>query len=67
MIQEKNIKPVKILCNTCQYLTRDRHKKFICEAFPQGIPFVILTGTFVHTKLFPKQGSAVVYKEKEKP
>ena len=42
-------------CLQCKYLRRFRRKdtNYTCDAFPDGIPSVIFSGSVDHTKLYP--------------
>jgi len=55
------------LCISCKW--EYESDKFICKAFPDGIPEDILLGNFDHTKKFPGQKNDIVFEpiEKQKP
>lgn len=46
--------PVDNLCFTCQHLNREN--PVTCEAFPDGIPNVIIMGIYDHTQPYDVQG-----------
>ncbi len=54
-------------CTDCKHLDREREKGFVCAAFPQGVPFDIITNTFQHTKKHPDQDNDILFEEMEKP
>ena len=43
-------------CNTCRHLDRTRPDLMRCDAFPSGIPGVILTDDFDHKNAYPGDG-----------
>lgn len=54
--KDQFIRPV---CNTCIYNNRNA----TCQAFPRGIPFVILDGQSKHKRPFKGQKNDLVYTE----
>lgn len=52
-------KNVEIRCSNCYYF------QFNCRAFPHGIPSKIITGEFIHDKVYPGQLNKFIFKLKE--
>lgn len=49
-------------CTGCRHLVSDKEGLvYLCEAFPKGIPAEIISGRFIHTKLYPGQKNEVMF------
>lgn len=55
-LADKDISYISIEKNICNQCIHIRKGGITCDAFPTGIPEVILTGEFQHTKPFPGDG-----------
>ena len=49
-------------CLTCEHINRKDTTK--CDAFPEGIPFAIVSGGIEHTKPFPGD-NGIIYSPNE--
>ena len=54
----------KSVCANCKYLVDD---DFVCEAFPDGIPIVLLSGEKKHDTPFDTQDNEIVFEQKNSP
>ena len=49
-----NVRPVENQCGKCQWFNQEN--PLVCEAFPEGIPVIILLGEFDHRAPFNVDG-----------
>jgi hypothetical protein len=49
-----------VICFSCKHFL-----VFGCDAFPDGIPDIILSGKNKHNRPLPDQGNKIVYEKKD--
>lgn len=49
------------ICMLCKHLRNEVRTRFECDAFPDGIPKVILVGENDHEKPLPDQKNEIVF------
>ena len=55
------------LCTKCKYFQREGKKRGICDAFPKGIPWKIISNEHDHRKPFKGDKGIRFKRIKEKP
>lgn len=60
-IEETRSQPICFWCKN--YIINDDKKTFICKAFKNGIPDIILNSENDHSKPLPKQKNDIVFEQ----